>query len=86
MPHNVKNLSAVAPVAEIMPPMDIGKPGKLASVRDVRIELARVYRRVCEGRIPPETGTKLCFMLDRLGRLTEVESIERRIDDLESRM
>jgi hypothetical protein len=41
---------------------DIGRPGPLATVRDVRREMSsRLSRKVCRGNLPPEAGTKLWF-------------------------
>jgi hypothetical protein len=63
MSRNLKTLKVVAPHdGELLLPTDYGKPGRLNSMGAIRSESARVYRRVCEGRIPVEEGTKLCLI------------------------
>ena len=84
MSRNIKSLKAVAPPeGEVLPVKSIGRPGNLNTIKNVRIEAARIYRRICEGHIEPEIGTKLFFMLDRLGRLVGSETIEARIEIVE---
>jgi hypothetical protein len=84
MSHNLKTLKVVAPGGgEILLPTDYGKPGRLDNMRAIRCESARVYRRVCEGRIPVEDGTKLFYMLDRMTRMAEAEFLEDRLEALE---
>ena len=83
MSYNVTNLKRVTSGGEVLPSGDIGRPGPLASIRDVRIEMGRVYRAVCRGDLAPEGGTKLAYMLDRIGRLVELETVEARLIALE---
>ncbi len=73
-----------------MPP--IGAPGKLTRLGDVRMEMARVYRRACEGKIPFSDATKATFILIHLAKTIQDErdlrvleakepmAIERRIE------
>lgn len=56
---------------------------KLESVRDVRNELARVYRAARAGDIPPEVASRLTFMLGTLGKLIVDSELEQRITELE---
>ena len=83
MSYNVTNLKRVAPDVEVLPGGDIGRPGPLASIRDVRREMSRVYGKVCRGHVPPEVATKMIYMLDRVGRLVELETVEARLVALE---
>ena len=84
MARNIKSLKAVAPAAgEVLPHQDIGKSGRLNTAKNIRVEAGRVYRRVCDGYIPVEDGTKLFYMLDRLSRMVEAEVFEARIDAIE---
>jgi hypothetical protein len=84
MSRNIKTLKVVAPHdGELLLPTDYGKPGRLNSMGAIRSESARVYRRVCEGRIPVEEGTKLFYMLDRMTRMAEAKFLEDRLEALE---
>lgn len=56
---------------------------KLESVRDVRNELARVYRAAKAGDIPPEVASRFTFMLGTLGKLIVDSELEQRIAELE---
>jgi len=72
MSHNLKTLKIVAPSdGDLLLPTNYGKPGRLNTMGAIRSESARIYRRVCEGRIPVEDGTKLFYMLDRMTRMAE---------------
>jgi len=64
-------------------PQGFGRPGKLHDFRSVRKEVARLYRRVCQGHITPEEASKMTFILDRLGKLMEGEMLETRIKAIE---
>jgi hypothetical protein len=84
MSHNLKTLKIVAPRdGDLLLPTNYGKPGRLNTMGAIRSESARVYRRVCEGRIPVEDGTKLFYMLDRMTRMAEAEFLESRLEALE---
>lgn len=56
---------------------------KLDSVRDVRNELARVYRAAKAGEIPPEVASRFTFMLGTLGKLIVDTELEQRLAALE---
>lgn len=84
MSHNLKTLKIVAPSdGDLFLPTNYGKPGRLNTMGAIRSESARVYRRVCEGRIPVEDGTKLFYMLDRMTRMAKAEFLESRLEALE---
>ena len=57
---------------------------RLATVRQVRLELARLYRGLMGGQIPPELAGRGGFLLATLGRLIEVGEIEKRVEQLET--
>lgn len=57
---------------------------KLETVRDVRDELARVYRSAKAGDIPPEVASRFTFMLGTLGKLIVDSELEARLTALES--
>jgi hypothetical protein len=84
MVHTVKDLTVREPAeVEILPPGTYGTPKRLTTMRGIRQEAARIYRLVCTGTVPVEDGTKLFYMLDRLGRLAEAEFLEGRLVALE---
>lgn len=55
----------------------------LASVDDVRVEMARVYREARLGTLAPEIAAKLTWMLATLAKVTEVATVERRLVEIE---
>jgi hypothetical protein len=84
MSHNLKTLKAAAPSNRaLLLPTDYGKPGRLNRMGAIRSEFGRVYRRVCEGRIPVEDGTKLFYVLDRMTRMADAAFLEDRLEVLE---
>ena len=56
---------------------------KLETVRDVRDELARLYRQTRAGEVPPEVASRFTFMLGTLGKLITDTELEQRIQQLE---
>ena len=68
--------------------IDPTPPGKidLRNLEAVRREMARVYREMRSLELPPEQGTRLVYVLDRIGKMIEVEQIERRIAEIERKL
>lgn len=65
-----------------------GKAGRridLSTLRDVRLEMARVYRMMDAGEIEDASGTKRVYALEGVGKIITVAEIERRIQELEDR-
>jgi hypothetical protein len=65
-----------------------GKNGRridLSTLRDVRLEMARVYRMMDAGELEDAAGTKRIYALDGIGKIITVSEIERRIQELEDR-
>lgn len=56
---------------------------RLATVDDVRVELARVYRETRGLKLAPDLGSKLTYMLVQLARVTEVVTVEKRLREIE---
>jgi Tfp pilus assembly pilus retraction ATPase PilT len=56
---------------------------RLETVDQVRVEMARVYREVRQGKLPPDIGSKLFYMLGVLAKTTEVVTVERRLREIE---
>ena len=55
----------------------------LASLKDVRREMADVYRRARRGAIDTSEAGRLAYILTGIGKLIEAEDIENRITRLE---
>ena len=58
----------------------------LRNLEAVRREMARVYREMRAGELPPESGTRLVYVLDRIGKLIETAQVEQRLVELERRL
>ncbi len=59
---------------------------RLASIGDVRREMALVYRQAKNGRLDIQSATRLTYILSNLGKIIEIEKIEPRIRELEERL
>lgn len=57
----------------------------LATIDDVRLEMASVYRGMKAGSIETSDGTKLVYVLSAIGKMIEIHDIERRITLLEDK-
>jgi hypothetical protein len=57
----------------------------LSSLRDVRLELAAVYRKMDSGEIESQDGTRRAYVLKTIHDVIVSAELERRIDDLEER-
>lgn len=55
----------------------------LKTADDVRLEMAKVYRDMRQGRIDMADGTKLAYVLGQLNRAIETGIIEARMEALE---
>jgi len=71
-----------------------GKTGKpdptprridLSNVRDVRLELAAVYRKMDAGEIQSQDGTRRAYVLKMIHDVIVSAELERRIAELEER-
>lgn len=60
-------------------------PGKihLRHAHDIRRELAAVYRDMRSGRLDPQNGTRLSYVLDLLRRAYETGVLQERLETLE---
>lgn len=58
----------------------------LRNLESVRREMGKVYREMRSGALPPEQGTRLVYVLDRIGKLIEVEQVEQRLNELERKL
>ena len=55
----------------------------LASINDVRLEMASVYRGMKSGAIETSDGSRLDYTLSAMGKMIEIYDIENRITQLE---
>lgn len=55
----------------------------LKTADDVRLEMAKVYRDMRQGRIDMADGTKLAYVLGQLNKAIETGIIEARMEALE---
>lgn len=62
------------------PPVRVGR---LESARDVRKELARLYRRALRGEVAPSDASKLGSVLNHILTSVRVDELEARIVALE---
>jgi len=57
----------------------------LSSLRDVRLELAHVYRQIDSGEIPSQEGTRRAYVLKTIAEIITLSELERRVERLELR-
>jgi len=55
----------------------------LATVDDVRLEMARVYRDMKSGAIQSSDGSRLVYTLTAIAKMIEIHDLEKRIALLE---
>ncbi len=82
----VKHTEVLEVAGELVPPT----PGrvrrvKLATVKQVRIELAAVYRRLDAGLLEPTEATRRAYCLRQVADLIEMGELETRLEALEER-
>ena len=56
---------------------------RLATIKEVRLELARLYRDTKKGKVPPGDAAKLAFLLDRIRACIVDHELEARVEQLE---
>ena len=78
--HEVKTIDGTTGKAD--PPQ---RRIDLSSLRDVRLEMAYVYRQVDCGKISPSEATKRTYLLDAIHKVIVSAELEQRIIDLEER-
>jgi len=61
------------------------RPVKLVTIRDVRSEMAKLYREARAGEIDPQDMTRFVYALRSIGELIRDEDLERRIEALEGK-
>ena len=58
----------------------------LKTIDDVRLEMAKVYRDMKLQKIPSHDGTRLVYVLAQIGKMIEVNEIEKRVSKLEEKL
>jgi len=76
---NMSCSPAIQHLTVLRPPRRID----LATLVDVRQEMARVYRAMKSGRIASQDGTRLCYVLSQIGKLIVEGELEARVEALE---
>ena len=59
---------------------------KLSSIEDVRREMATIYREARAGKVDISDAGRLAYILTGIGKLVEIEQVERRLIELEKRL
>jgi hypothetical protein len=65
------------------PPRERASRIRLGSIADCRREMGKLYREMRSGKLDTAKGCKLAYVLQSVGKLVEVETIESRIAELE---
>jgi hypothetical protein len=78
-PKTLPSASTATGTLTLLPPAKV----RLATVKEVRLELARLYRETKAGHIDPADAAKLAFILDRLRQCIVDHEIEARVMLLE---
>jgi hypothetical protein len=60
--------------------------GRLDSLRSVRREMAKLYRALRNGEVTPRIAGTAGYLLTGIGKVLEVELLERRLTALEDRV
>ena len=58
----------------------------LSSLKDIRLELAAVYRKMDGGEIESQDGTRRAYVLKTIHDVIVSAELERRIQDLDERL
>jgi hypothetical protein len=58
---------------------------KLRTIDDCRREAEKVHRDMRNGRIEPQTGTRLAYVLSQIAEMIEAHELEQRLAVLEER-
>ena len=57
----------------------------LSTLRDVRIEMAHVYRSMDAGEMEAQEGSKRVYVLGEIAKIITIADIEKRVAELEER-
>lgn len=76
-------MTAVEKTEDPPPALNPVQLGKVSSLRGTRRALVRITQAMLDGRITPKVANCAIFGLTSIGRILEVELLERRLEDLE---
>lgn len=68
---------------EVIPANPTPRQIKLGTIEDCRREMGRVYRDARTGKIDPQTGTRLTYILISITNVIKDHELEKRIEKLE---
>jgi len=71
--------------AETGKPIPIPRRIDLSSLRDVRLELASVYRRMHAGELESKEATRAAYVLRQIADIIVNSELEQRVRELEDR-
>lgn len=74
------NLVPSQPLERIPPP----RRGDLQTLAGVKLEMARVYRRMKTGKIKTQDGTRLAYVLTCVAKLIETSELQARLEAIEA--
>ena len=72
-------------IVDMAPPRSRVPPIRLATLRDLRDELGRVYRQARAGQIPPAHATRYAYILAQLRDMILAIDLEARLTALEEK-
>ena len=58
---------------------------KLSTLREIRLEMSRVYRSVKRGKLEESQATKRVYILAEIGKIIRDAELEQRVIELEAR-
>lgn len=78
-----KSVKAIEGQLIIADPRPKSERIRLGNIKDVRYEIAKVYREARAGLMPTQEATRLVYMLISLGNMIRDSELEERIVKLE---
>ena len=81
--HSATGATIDGTTGKLIPLPARSKMLRLATVKEVRLELARLYRDAREGKVPASDAAKFAFLLDRIRACIVDHELEARVERLE---
>ena len=82
--QNVSQLGGEIPEGNPQLVLLAGRQGpQLDSVEKVRLELGKLYRRMLRGKVRPDVGSRLAYVLLAILKALELEVVEHRVKDIQ---
>src|SRR5215470_14770787 len=83
--HSLDELEPETIDGETGKPLPTPRTINLSNLRDVRLEMAYVYRQVDCGNLEAQEGTRRVYILRQIGDILSVAELEARLLELEER-